>query len=99
MSLRDPLPQRLAELELVAAGLGVALLPSSVASAYTSVDVARVHVLDAPAHELCVSILSSRRQPHVRAFFQGAVEMLTRADETRNHPAERRPEAGLHIVA
>lgn len=81
------------KLELVAAGLGVAVLPVSVASAYTSHDVVGVRVLDAPAHELCVSLLSTRRQPHVRAFFQTAVEMLTlsyaadRSQRSRNEPA------------
>ncbi len=86
------------KLELVAAGLGVAVLPVSVASSYTARDVACVRVIDAPVHELCVSLLSTRRQPHVRLFFQTAVERLTlssRADGSRTKDSEQ---AGLRIA-
>ncbi|GGF34600.1 LysR family transcriptional regulator [Subtercola lobariae] len=64
------------KLELVAAGHGLAVLPESVGAYYHSDALARVPLADAPPHELCLAVLSSRRQPHLRAFLHTAAELL-----------------------
>jgi DNA-binding transcriptional LysR family regulator len=60
------------KLELVAAGHGVAILPESVGRYYSSESLSRLPIVDAPVQQLCLAVLSARRQPHLRAFMQTA---------------------------
>jgi DNA-binding transcriptional LysR family regulator len=66
------------KLELVAAGHGVAILPESVGKYYSSENLSRLPLTDAPAHPLCLAALSTRRQPHLRAFIHTAMTVLSK---------------------
>jgi DNA-binding transcriptional LysR family regulator len=65
------------KLELVASGHGVAVLPQSVGKYYSSESLSRLPVVDAPMHQLCLAVLSGRRQSHLRAFVQTARAVLS----------------------
>lgn len=67
------------KLELVASGHGLAVLPQSVGKYYSSPSLSRLPISDAPAQQLCLAVLSTRRQPHLRAFIQVATDLLSGA--------------------
>jgi DNA-binding transcriptional LysR family regulator len=71
------------KLELVAAGHGLAILPQSVGKYYSSPSLSRLPIRDAPPQQLCLAVLSTRRQPHLRAFLQTAMNVLSRPDVVR----------------
>lgn len=87
------------KLELIAAGLGVAMLPESVASAYSAKELVIVRVLDASPHDLCVAVLSATRKPLVRAFFQTAADVLPQSHQLEIREADNECATDLPVVA
>lgn len=71
------------KLELVAAGHGLAVLPESVGKYYSSPSLSRLSITDARPQQLCLAVLSTRRQPHLRAFVQTAMAVLSRPTPVR----------------
>jgi DNA-binding transcriptional LysR family regulator len=67
--------------ELVAAGRGIAVLPSSVASYYSRSGLACLPITDAEPYELCVAMVAGRRQQHLREFVSTAVAALSDGGE------------------
>jgi DNA-binding transcriptional LysR family regulator len=68
------------KLELVSAGLGIALLPVSVARTHARPDLVDRTVTDVPPVDLCVAIAEDRHQPHLLAFARTAVEVLAQRE-------------------
>lgn len=65
--------------ELIAAGHGIALVPSSVARAYSRPDLVHVPVTDAPRSETCLAAVADRRGKLVRDFLEVAAATLRQA--------------------
>jgi DNA-binding transcriptional LysR family regulator len=63
--------------ELIAAGRGIAVLPSSVAGYYSRPGLACLPITDAEPYELCVAVVKDRRQQHLRDFVAAAVAALS----------------------
>jgi DNA-binding transcriptional LysR family regulator len=63
--------------ELIAAGRGIAVLPSSVARYYSRPDLVYLPIADAAPYELCVTVVRDRRQQHLREFVSTAVALLS----------------------
>jgi len=64
------------KLELVAAGLGVALVPRSVARYYARPDVVHRLVGDAEEYEIVLAVAEGHRRPHLDEFVSIAVPVL-----------------------
>ncbi|WP_369391979.1 LysR family transcriptional regulator [Streptomyces sp. CG1] len=71
------------ELELVARGCGLTLLPRSAAAFYTRPGIHYVPVLDVPPREICLAHAATDRSELTRSF--------VRAAETTGWPGARRP--------
>ena len=67
--------------ELVAAGRGIAILPSGVASYYSRSDLACLPITDAEPYELCVAVVADQCQQHLRDFVSTAVAALSDGGE------------------
>ena len=62
--------------ELVAAGQGIATVPRSVARYYARPGLVHRPITDAPAYELCLAVVATRRQRHLRDFLAVAARTL-----------------------
>lgn len=62
--------------ELIASGRGVALVPESLATAYSRPDIVYVPVVDAERVEICLAAAGDRAEPRVLDFMASAVVVL-----------------------
>lgn len=62
--------------ELIAAGHGIAMVPGSVAGAYSRPDLVHLPVTDAEPVEICIAVARSRRERRVRDFVAVAADTL-----------------------
>jgi len=62
--------------ELVAAGLGIAMVPRSVARYYARPGLVHRLVADAVAYEICLAVARDRRQHHLQEFMTVAAQAL-----------------------
>ncbi|WP_026911666.1 LysR family transcriptional regulator [Patulibacter minatonensis] len=65
--------------ELIASGDDVALVPRSVADAYSRPDLARVPITDVPLAETCLAVAAGRRETRIAAFLEVATRTLREA--------------------
>jgi DNA-binding transcriptional LysR family regulator len=96
--------RRLASLEekfeLIAAGRGIALVPSSVASSYSRPDLVYVPVRDLPLVDTCIAVAKDRRERRLRDFVDIAIETLgDRQSKDGSPPSGDRQPAGQPLAA
>ncbi|MEU0514708.1 LysR family substrate-binding domain-containing protein, partial [Amycolatopsis sp. NPDC006125] len=65
------------KLELVAAGLGITMIPRSVARYYSRPDVVHRTISDAEEFEICLAVADGHRRPHLEDFVAIAARALS----------------------